>query len=273
MVIDRNLHNKTIGKLNIRGRTGSQIIAIRRGEKWIIDPTKNTKLNLDDIIIARGSGEGNQLLCQLTGGKCSYSVNVDDREKSFDTQDDYQDIEQGLLDLKNTSESMVGLALSAILFHSKEIAEDVIEMEEKVDELHINVERKVLSLAKVVPNPDKLLGILRFIICLEEIADAAAQIVEIILRGQEPHPVFDAIILESDDIISRVKVSKNSKLANRTVRQAKLQVTTGMKVIAIKRDNDFLYRISSKTIVLPNDILIAEGPAEGKESLERLAQA
>ena len=272
MIVDKALHNKTIGKMNIRGRTGSQIIAIRRGGKWIFDPTKNTKLKLDDILIARGSGDGNQLLCQITGGQCSYSIDVGEKEKSFDTLDDFQEIEQGLLDLKNTSESMVGLALSAILFHSKEIAEDVIEMEEKIDEMHVNLERKVLSLAKIVPNPEKLLGILRFTISSEEISDAAAQIVEIILRGQEPHPVFDAIILESDDIISRVQVLKNSQLAHNTVRDSKIQVKTGMKIIAIKRDNDFLYKISADTTILPNDILIAEGPDEGKALLEKLAR-
>ena len=46
---------KTIGELDVSKEVGCYIRAIRRGNKWICNPGKNTKIHKGDILIANGS--------------------------------------------------------------------------------------------------------------------------------------------------------------------------------------------------------------------------
>lgn len=46
---------KTIGELDVSKEVGCYIRAIRRGNKWICTPGKNTKIHKGDILIANGS--------------------------------------------------------------------------------------------------------------------------------------------------------------------------------------------------------------------------
>lgn len=51
------LANRTLGELKFRSNTGLDVIAIRRGKRWIFDPQKDTKIHPGDILIAVGSVE------------------------------------------------------------------------------------------------------------------------------------------------------------------------------------------------------------------------
>jgi len=270
IVTNEEIKNKSIGKLKIRTETGCDIIAIRRGNGWIFDPDKNTLLHQDDVLFARGSMKGNTLLCNMTGGKCTRGE--DEPEKiPVELEEDLNQIKQYLSEMKNYSEAMIGLAFSAILFNNREIAEDVSEMEEHLDKLQLELQKLTLSSSKCMSDPTSLVAILRIASSTEAISDAAYEIAELVLRGLEPHPVFTLIMNESDEIISRVQVKDGSKIVNKSISDANLQLSTGMKVIAIKRNNDWHYGIDNNTTLLPDDVLIAVGPEEGKNSLEELA--
>ncbi len=64
------LANKTLSELRLRSRTGVNLIAVRRKNKWIFYPNKNTLISENDILIGVGSGESCKLLQKLAkGGK------------------------------------------------------------------------------------------------------------------------------------------------------------------------------------------------------------
>ena len=270
IMTNEEIKNKSIGKLRIRTETGCDIIAIRRGNGWIFDPDKNTNLQMNDVLFARGSMKGNTLLCNMTGGKCTRGENEIEKIP-IELEDDLNQIKQYLSEMKNYSEAMIGLAFSAILFNNREIAEDVSEMEEHLDKLQLELQKLTLSNAKCMSDPTSLVAILKIASSTEAISDAAFEIAELVLRGLEPHPIFNLIINESDEIISRVQVKDNSKIVNKSISEANLQLNTGMKVIAIKRNNDWNYGINKNTTILPNDVLICVGPEDGKTPLEELA--
>jgi len=172
--------------------------------------------------------------------------------------------------LKQKSEKMVDLAYSALLFSSREIAEDVCEMEERIDNLHVMFEQTIITLASTVEEPKKLLSLLRLGIATENIADAAKEIAEVVLREIKPHPVFTRIMSETDDTITRVKVGPSSPIVNRNIGDLRIKDETGMKIIAIRRDNDWLYGPYKGVKIKEGDILIAEGAQEGSELFVKL---
>ena len=184
--------------------------------------------------------------------------------------DDLSKLANKLAILKNTSELMIDLAYSSLLFNSRELAEEVQMLEERVDDMHTEFEHLVLS-SLVNPEESKdYLGLIRIGVTTERIADAAARIADVVLRGLETHPVMKLVIKEAEETVTRVHIDSNSPITGKTLREAQIPLETGMWVIVIRRAKDW-FRPGSETRLLAGDVLIASGYADGEEDLIRLA--
>lgn len=188
-------------------------------------------------------------------------------------QSDYEsfkEIVEKFVELKNTSELMIDLAYSALLLNSKELAEGVHKLEEYVDKLHTEYELAVLLSEFKEEEAKGILGLIRLGVVTEEIADAATEIAEVVLREIEPHPVMKLVIEEADETATYVSVSEGSPLVNKTLREARIPEETGMQVLAIKRGDRYVRPRPDLTINV-GDVIIASGFAEGEENLKKLA--
>ena len=161
-------------------------------------------------------------------------------------------------------------AYSSIILNSPELAREVQELEEHVDDLHTKFELLVLSSGFTPDESKDFLGLIRLGIVTEEIADAAAKMGEIVLRGLKPHPVLKIAVEEAEETVTSVQVSENSVLNGKTIKEARVADRTGMWILTIKRGKKWL-RPKPSTRIKAGDILIASGYAEGEEDLERLA--
>jgi len=186
------------------------------------------------------------------------------------SQESFKKIVDMLVELKDTSELMMDLAYSSILLNSKELAEEVQTLEDHVDNLHTEFELLVLSRCIKPEESKDFLGLIRLGVVTEKIADAAAQIAEVVLRGLEPHPVLRLAIKEAEETVIRVQVSEKSPLVGKSLREAQIHEETGMWVLAIKRGERW-ERPKPETMINAGDVLIASGYAEGEEALKRLA--
>jgi len=182
----------------------------------------------------------------------------------------FEEIVEKFVELKDTSELMMDLAYSSLLMNSRELAEEVQKLEEYVDKLHTDFELLVLSSGFKKEEAKGFLGLIRLGVVTEKIADAAAEIAEVVLREIEPHPVLKLTIEEAEETITYVTVSENSSLVNKTLREAKVPEETGMWVLAIRR-GDRCVRPKPETRIQVGDVLIASGYAEGEEDLKKLA--
>lgn len=188
----------------------------------------------------------------------------------FSTKKHFKKIVDSLVELKDTSELMMDLAYSSLLLNSRELAEEVQELEEHMDNLHTEFELLVLSSGFNAEESKDYLGLIRLGVVTERIADAAAEIAEVVLRGLGPHPVLRLVIEEAEETVTRVQVSKESPLAGRSLRDAQIPEETGMWVLAIRRGKRWL-RPRPSMVIRARDILIASGYAEGEEDLTKLA--
>ena len=186
------------------------------------------------------------------------------------SQKKFEEIVKRFVELKDTSELMIDLAYSALLLNSRELAEEVQKLEEYVDKLHTEFELQVLTSGFKKEEAKGFLGLIRLGVVTEKIADAAAQIAEVVLRGLEPHPVLKLAIEEAEETITYVQVNENSPLANKFLKDVKIPEETGMWVLAIKRGEKCI-RPKPDTKIQVGDTLIASGYAEGEEDLKKLA--
>lgn len=182
----------------------------------------------------------------------------------------FEEIVERFVELKNTSELMIDLAYSSLLLNSKELAEEVQRLEEYVDKLHTNFELLVLSSSFKKEEARGFLGLIRLGVVTEKIADAAAEIAEVVLRGIKPHPVLKLTIEEAEETVTYARVNERSSLVNKNLREARIPEETGMWILAIRK-GDKCIRPKPDSKIEAGDILIASGYAEGEENLKKLA--
>lgn len=181
-------------------------------------------------------------------------------------------IEDIVLEIKDKSELMVDLAYSSILYDNKTIAEEVYDLENAVDNLYQNLQKKSLEAVKNGTHTiDDALTLLRIAHAGEQIADAAQEIADVELRDVELHPILRISIRESDIVFSRIKVEAGSVLSGKTLGQLKLASETGMMVIAMRHKNKWLYGPNKDTKIDSDDILFVKGPEDGEKHLIDLA--
>lgn len=182
-----------------------------------------------------------------------------------------EEIEKMLLEVKDTSELMIDLAYSSLLYNNHDIAEEVFFMEEMVDEMVYKIQE--MAIERVLEDRDvtKALVIIKLSNAVEMISDAAMQIADVVLRNVQAHPVFQLSVRDSESIISTVTVSPDSDLANKTLGEVKLASICGMRVIAIKRENRYIFGPDKHTTLLPGDLLFVRGPEDGEKYLQDLA--
>ena len=175
-----------------------------------------------------------------------------------------------MAELKDTSELMIDLAYSSLMLNSRELAEEVQRLEEYVDQLHTNFELLVLTSDFKKEEASGFLGLIRLGVATEKIADAAAEMAEVVLRGVEPHPVLKLAIKEAEETVTQACVTESSPLINKTLKEARVHEETGMWVLAIRRGEKTL-RPKGDSKIQAGDILIASGYAEGVDDLKKLA--
>lgn len=182
----------------------------------------------------------------------------------------FEEIVEHLVELKDTSELMMDLAYTSLMLDSKELAEEVQRLEENVDQLHTAFELLALTSDFKKEEASGFLGLIRIGVATEKIADAAAEMAEVVLRGIEPHPVLKLAIKAAEETVAQACVTEGSLLVGKTLKEARVHEETGMWVQVIKRGEKTL-RPKGDSRIQNGDVLIASGYAKGVEPFRKLA--
>lgn len=191
-------------------------------------------------------------------------------EMSKQHENYFEEIVERFVELKDTSELMIDLAYSSLLLNSRELAEEVQRLEEYVDKSHTEFELLVLKSDFKDDEARGFLGLIRLGVATEKIADAAAQISEVVLRGIEPHPVLKLTIEEAEETVAYAPVGEGSRFVGKTLGEARIPEATGMSILAVKR-GDKCIRPKPDSRIEAGDVLIASGYAGGVKELKKLA--
>lgn len=181
-------------------------------------------------------------------------------------------LEVMLLELKDTSEFMVDLAYSSLLYNNSEIAEEVLFLSDTLEELSSKIQDAATEIGMSKPEEvAKIAVIIKLQTSIMYIAEAAKSIADVVLRGLGEHPVIAMSIKESETTICIGRVSADSVLNGKTFAELRLSSHCGMFVIAIKRDRAYIFGPGRGTKIEEGDILIAKGPEEGVGYFKDLA--
>lgn len=178
-----------------------------------------------------------------------------------------------LIEMKDISELMVDLSYSAILFDSKEVALEVINLEESMNKLVYQARIQSMLGARRLDEAEAMSGLLQVAEAAEKIANSASDVAKLILKEVRFPAELKRVLPEAEEVVARVVVDPGSDLDGQTLGGLKLQSTSGMQVIAIRRGRGWIYDPGKETGIAAGDILLAKGPEGGAELLSRMAGA
>lgn len=180
-------------------------------------------------------------------------------------------VRETLLQLKDISELMIDLAYSAIILNDKDLAREVLELEERVDNLLYILNMNLMLAARDPEDAEALAGVAHVSVLMNTISDAAAEIADLVLNDIQVHPIAREAFKRTMEVLSRVEVAEGSMLVEKTVDELDLASAIGVDVIAIKRGGHWLIN-PEKEVIMPEDILMARGDPSGLKVLERAAR-
>jgi uncharacterized protein with PhoU and TrkA domain len=178
-----------------------------------------------------------------------------------------------LLEMKNLSELMIDLAYSAALFNDKELAEDVIELEARVDTLAYLMDMEIMIAARDAKDAEALIGISTVAAATDKISDAAADIAAIVTRNIYVHPLVSEIFEKTEKQLTKATVKEGSLLAGKLIGDLDLAALMGVDIIAIRRNKDWIIDPKDSERILLNDVLITRGAPQGVKDFKKLAEA
>jgi uncharacterized protein with PhoU and TrkA domain len=178
-----------------------------------------------------------------------------------------------LAEAKDSSELMVDLAYASLYFGDADMAEEVGELEERMNEL-VHEMRSVCVLAARNPREaDEMASVLQVIGAIERIGNGAVNIARIVTHRLGIPRELVADLANAEEVSHRVLVRENSHLARRPLSDLELPVQTGMRVVAIRRGREWITDVDGDELCIPGDVLFLRGSPAGIDRLRELAAA
>jgi len=250
---------------------GMWVIAARRNGDWDLDPDADYVISAGDRLLLQGHEDGVPFARKLMGiTPLEEGPEPPDLGFSDIVLSDLDRAVDMLVEMKNSAEVAVGLAYSALLFNDQALAAEVSSLEQRSDDVHDQLESWILRSAQEARNPDDLRGLLRIADASEMIFDAAREMTRLVEQGEDLHPVIAAALVESDEVGYEGVVAREAQAAGRSIKELAVETETGMFVLAVQRGRRWTYRPKPYFVFEAADRIIAIGPADGGEELDKV---
>jgi uncharacterized protein with PhoU and TrkA domain len=180
-------------------------------------------------------------------------------------------VREALTEMKDVSEIMIDLAYSSALFNSDELAEEVMELEKRVDYLDYIIDMNVMLAARDAEDAEHLTAVTTVAAATNKISDAAADIADIVLKHIGIHPIVRKAFEQVEERLARAIVKPDSIFIKKTLGDLELAAKIGVDVIAIRRYREWKIDPKEEEQILEGDVLIARGAPHGIDELKDLA--
>ena len=180
-------------------------------------------------------------------------------------------VREALTEMKDVSEIMIDLAYSSALFNSRELAEEVLELEKRVDYLDYIIDMNTMLAARDAEDAQHLTAVTTVAAATNKISDAAADIATIVLKEIGIHPIVRKAFQQVEEQLARAIVRSESILINKKLGDLEFAAKIGVDIIAIRRHLEWIIDPEDREKILKGDVIIARGAPHGIYELEALA--
>jgi uncharacterized protein with PhoU and TrkA domain len=178
-----------------------------------------------------------------------------------------------LSEAKDTSELMVDLGYASLFFGDTRMADEVLELEERLTELVHEMREVCVLAARSKRDAEQMSSVLHVVSAIERMGNAAVDIARVVTHHLGIPASLVADLAGAEEVSHRVRVRPESALANRSLDDVELPMEVGMRVVAIRRGREWLIDPDGDEHLLPDDVLILRGGREGIAEVRELAGA
>lgn len=259
-----HMSRRPLSDLELPVATGMRVMAIRRERSWITDVDGDELLTPDDVLFLRGSPAGITRLRELANAPMwdppgAVAEPTDDaRLTDLDRAVDL------LVEMKNLSETAVGLAYSALVLDDQGLAAEVRHLEDRLDGMKDALEIWVLKASAERADPLPLRGLLHLSQAAEDLGDQAQEMVWLVEKGLGVHPVLGSALGDSDEVVMRVPVAHGAECDGASLMAMQFDTEPGFHILAVLRGGRYVYRPTGQVVLQGGDELITSGPEEGR---------
>ncbi len=182
-----------------------------------------------------------------------------------------RNVKELLVQAKDASELMVDLAYAAVFFGDDDLAREVLRLEDRMDDAVREMRTLCMVATRSLDDAEQFGGILSMVNAMEEIADAAEDIARVVLKDIDVPGELRDDLRHAEEVVARVKLREGNRLTSLALSELALPSETGMWVIAIRRDVDYVHGPSGDTVLQDGDVLFLQGPPEGVDLVRELA--
>ena len=175
-----------------------------------------------------------------------------------------------LVEMKDLSELMIDLAYSAVMFNDRDLAEEVMEMEKRVDYLSYLLLMNASLAVRDKDDAEQIAGIMKTASSANKISDAAADIAGLVLHDIGIPGILWLAISQADEIVGRATILEKSILGGKTLAETNFEEEIGCDVIAIQRKMTWTIHPPESWKLQKGDRLIVRGGNECVNKIQRL---
>ena len=180
-------------------------------------------------------------------------------------------VREALTEMKDVSEIMIDLAYSAALFNSHELAEEVLELEKRVDYLDYIIDMNTMLAARDAEDAQHLTAVTTVAAAANKISNASADIASIVLKDIGIHPIVRKAFEQVEERLGRAIVKPDSILINKKLGDLELAAKIGVDIIAIRRRREWKIDPNQEEKIVDGDVLIVRGAPHGVDELKDIA--
>ncbi len=182
-------------------------------------------------------------------------------------------IEQSIIEMKNKVELMLDLAYSALFLQDRDIAREVLKLEEYFDWLYTQFQLVALSIFHEDGGKSDILGLIRLGTHMEALADTAAKIAETIIKldislGRK---LFKLVAEEGEEFVSVAKIEEGSYLCCKSIDESQIESKLDIRILAVRRGNKWFFDPPNNFRINKGDIIIVRGYAEALDDIRAIA--
>ncbi|MGM0447012.1 MAG: potassium channel family protein [Methanobacteriota archaeon] len=168
-----------------------------------------------------------------------------------------------LVEMKDTAELLIDLSYSAVLHGSPTVAHEVVELEHRMDVLQLRARMSLMLAARNPNEAETLAPVLGVIAAADKVADAAGDIAKIVTEEIGLPDAMRGALSAGVETLVRGTVAGDSAYAGRTLDDIDLESVTGVRVIAVRRDEDWILNPGPTTRLEAGDVTLLRGPEAG----------
>jgi uncharacterized protein with PhoU and TrkA domain len=184
-----------------------------------------------------------------------------------------RNVKELLVEAKDVSELMVDLAYAAVFFNDDDLAEEVDDLEERLDG-YLRRLREISMLAARSPeDAEAMAGVLHLAGAIEKIGQAASDIARVVQARLGIPNALRPDLRHADEVVARVRVREGAEVVGRSLRELLLPSETGMWLLAVRRGSEWEFDPQAETVLNEGDVLLFQGPEDGVNLIRELAGA